>query len=550
MSSSIPVAPVERLSDAENCAGDFSVREFVHVDFQNGATTTCKRSEVANLTIQLTQLHWNCNQIDAKGTCQEEAWFDSVSILESDSDDDFISVHGDFFPSLGNATGIIPDDQITPYGSTSYLAENGCKYDTLYGTHLDIDGGKTDRVLGKDELKESNRYSLLGSTRDHDLSCLVMVDEGCTERRNILDNSYGSFSGRKDGLFNFEGKVQESNLKYCLPRLIPLDIDDENRPPSSPGSASKRKKSTVILLAVKRKPHNGDQVAECCPSKRFLYHLKAGLLVPHSTEEKPNPGCWSPVAPSVFKLRGENYFRDRRKHPAPNFSPYSPVGMDLFVCSRKIHHIAQHLELPFARTHNKVPPLLIINIQLPSYPASMFLGDSDGEGMSLVIYFKLSESFDKDISPHFYDCIKRLVLDERERVKGFAKDSTVPFRERLKILVGVVNPEDLLLNSTEKKLLHAYNDKPVLSRPQHAFYRGPNYFEIDLDVHRFSYISRKGLDTFRERLKHGILDLGLTIQAQKPEELPEKVLCCVRLNKIDFVNHGQIPRIINPTDGD
>lgn len=66
--------------------------------------------------------------------------------------------------------------------------------------------------------------------------------------------------------------------------------------------------------------------------------------------------------------------------------------------------------------------------------------------------------------------MQKIIADEVERIRSFPIDTTAPIRERLKILARVGNVEDLQLTGTEKKLMNTYNEKPILSRPQHQFY--------------------------------------------------------------------------------
>ncbi|XP_050271436.1 uncharacterized protein LOC126715047 [Quercus robur] len=350
-----------------------------------------------------------------------------------------------------------------------------------------------------------------------------------------------SMSSRKDlnlprearPQLNLDGSSNEGSggggggANACLPR------------PASTGTgpAGSRRK-LISKLSFKLREAQAD-LAVVSP-KALRQKPMAGTSIPYCPVEKRIPDCWSPIEPSAFKVRGKNYLRDKKKEFAPNCAAYYPLGADLFLSQRKVDHIARFFELPHIISAGELPSILVVNVQIPLYPTTIFQSENDGEGMSLVLYFKLSESYSKELPSHFRENLTRLINDEVERVRGFPVDTIASFRERLKILGRVANVEDLHLSAAEKKLMNAYNEKPVLTRPQHEFYLGENYFEIDLDMHRFSYIARKGFEAFHDRLQSCILDFGLTIQGNKAEDLPEHMLCCIRLNEINFTKYKQL----------
>lgn len=122
---------------------------------------------------------------------------------------------------------------------------------------------------------------------------------------------------------------------------------------------------------------------------------------------------WCRCDHRTFNVRtGPDYNRLKKK--APSSAPlYDAFAVDVFwyaiftwlyfsvdiraVNSTKtrLDHAAREIKLPDTTdidTHNKfVPPLLVVQIQIPSDPPPMFGSVEDGPGWAILMYFKITE---------------------------------------------------------------------------------------------------------------------------------------------------------------
>lgn len=458
----------------------------------------------------------------------DEAWYDSAVILESDCDEDFQSVPDDMLSLNGF--------EVSSISSITSIREGNHEACTVHCASNDQLQRQVDSSTGNsahNSVTEVAKNSMpLDEVDSRSKSVGPLNEENHVVFRDEV-SSINEDAGREDGLLDNCG-ILPNNCLPCLNTTAP-PVDKRRSLSSSPPSA--RKKAAGKHSFKWRDGHSNTALLS---SKMLLQRPTAGSQVPFCPIDKKILDSWSHIDPCTFKVRGENYFRDKKKELAPNYAAYYPFGVDVYLSPRKINHVARFVELPVINSSGILPPILVVNAQIPLYPASLFQSETDGEGINIVLYFKLSDSYAKELPLHFQENIRRLLDDEVEKVKGFPIDTNVPFRERLKILGRVANVDDLHLGAAERKLMHAYNEKPVLSRPQHEFFLGENYWEIDLDMHRFSYISRKGFEAFLDRLKLCILDFGLTIQGNKAEELPEQILCCIRVSGLDYMNYQQL----------
>ena len=234
---------------------------------------------------------------------------------------------------------------------------------------------------------------------------------------------------------------------------------------------------------------------------------------------------------------------DKVKLPA-QCSLYRMVKVESVTLPARMDHIAVHLEVPQASTASieagklvDLPPILIIQLQMPMYSPILF-GEHDGESCSLIYYSEL----DPDVAAmpqHAIDLAVRFV-------QGGTEEDGQASRDRLKLIPRIMNVDEwgreAGLSGTEVRLVHNYNGKPLLMRPQFKFHgdQSRTYFEVDVDIHNYAYVARRAFCGYVPRLGPSVFENGFVIQGNNERELPEVLLTACRVYRTDF---RRVPRM-------
>ena len=55
-----------------------------------------------------------------------------------------------------------------------------------------------------------------------------------------------------------------------------------------------------------------------------------------------------------------------------------------------------------------------------------------------------------------------------------------------------------------------------------------------VDAHRFAYLPRSTGAAVVHRAQNFVMDLGVTVEAREDSEMPEQILACVKLSRMNF----------------
>jgi len=265
-----------------------------------------------------------------------------------------------------------------------------------------------------------------------------------------------------------------------------------------------------------------------------LKSVKPGFSL-RSGEEGVEGSCgtwWNEVS-TRFDLRvGPDYATNKKKEPAgPPLCEL--LGMDLVRCDTRIDNIGQYLDFPKewvdGEGNDKTgsPRLFLVNVQIPTEGlgggiTSFFSDIDDGEGVSLVFYFRMKAEVGAASTP-----ASGLFQRFCQGAPDSETDSCAAWKGRFKVIVSIKDIELYGLPS----FIANYNGKPVLIRSTGKVYRGEDYVEQDINCHAFGSVARKALGVLANKFPSMKFNIGFIIESRSDDEMPECLLGCGSLNQ-------------------
>lgn len=216
---------------------------------------------------------------------------------------------------------------------------------------------------------------------------------------------------------------------------------------------------------------------------------------------------WASPPGDAFSLRSKTYLRNRLKSPPGDYL-LSPAGMDWLrsparldnVLARPDNRVAQALRRAQAAGRSLKSFIFAVNLQVPGK-----------DPHSAVFYFAAEEPLPPG------SLLYRFVNED----DGFRNS-------RFKIVNRIVKGPWIV-----KKAVGNYSACLLGKALTCNYYRGDNYFEIDVDI-ASSKIASAILHLALGYVTSVTIDMGFVVEAQAEEELPEKLIGAVRVCQMEM----------------